>query len=80
MIYKIRLTQSALNDLYTINEYYLAQVNDRVAKRILNEIQVAVQSLKELPERGGCTRRIKDDGNNPLPTNVFFSLSNYLSY
>lgn len=52
MKYQVSLTQAALNDLYAITEYYLAQVSDQVAAEILNKIQSAIQSLEHLPERG----------------------------
>ena len=52
MSYKVSLTQAALNDLYAINDYYLAQVSDKIAENILNNIQTSIQNLEDLPERG----------------------------
>lgn len=52
MKYKVHIAQAALNDLYTINEYYLEQVSNRAASGILNKLQNAIQSLDHLPERG----------------------------
>jgi toxin ParE1/3/4 len=40
-----------LNDLYAINEYYLAQVSDKVAENTLNNIQASLQNLEDLSER-----------------------------
>ena len=52
MSYKVSLTQSALNDLYAINDYYLAQVSDKIAENVINNSQASIQNLKDLPERG----------------------------
>ena len=52
MSYKVRLAQAALNDLYAISDYYLAQVSDKVAENILNNIQASIQNLEDWPERG----------------------------
>lgn len=40
-----------MNDLYAINEYYLAQVSDKVAENTLNNIQASLQNLEDLSER-----------------------------
>ena len=52
MSYNVSLTQAALNDLYTINEYYLVQISDKVAANILKNIQATIQNLADFPERG----------------------------
>ena len=52
MSYKVSLTQAALNDLYAINDYYLAQVSDKIAENVINNIEASIQNLKDLPERG----------------------------
>jgi len=56
--YKVNLTQAALNDLYAINEYYLAQVSDDVASGILHSIQSSIQKLADLPERGSIPKEL----------------------
>ena len=62
MKYKVRLVQSALNDLYTINEYYLEQVNDQVASKVLKQLQTMIQSLDTFPERGTVPSELKPIG------------------
>jgi toxin ParE1/3/4 len=62
--YKISLTQAALNDLYAINEYYLAQVSDKVAANILNDIQETIQNLEHCPERGSVPSELTVTGIN----------------
>jgi len=60
--YKVSLTQAALNDLYAINDYYLAQVSDTVATNIISKLQSAVLSLENLPERGSIPRELSVTG------------------
>jgi len=60
--YKVSLTQSALNDLYAINDYYLAQVSDKIAGNVINKIQASIQSLKDLPERGTIPTELSATG------------------
>ena len=62
MSYKVSLTQSALNDLYAINDYYLAQVSDKIAGNVINKIQASIQSLKDLPERGTIPTELSATG------------------
>jgi len=61
--YKVNLTQAALNDLYAINEYYLAQVSDDVASDILHSIQNTIQTLEYLVERGSIPKELLITGN-----------------
>ena len=56
------MTQSALNDLYAINDYYLAQVSDKIAGNVINKIQASIQSLKDLPERGTIPTELSATG------------------
>ncbi len=63
MKYKVNLTQAALNDLYAINEYYLAQVSDDVASDILHSIQNTIQTLEYLVERGSIPKELLITGN-----------------
>jgi toxin ParE1/3/4 len=62
VVYKVSLTQAALNDLYAINEYYLAQVSDKVATSILNNMQETIQNLEHFPERGTVPSELTDTG------------------
>ncbi len=62
MKYKVSLTQTALNDLYAINDYYLAQVSDTVAADIISKLQAAVLSLENLPGRGAIPKELSVTG------------------
>jgi len=61
--YKVSLTHAALNDLYAINEYYLAQANNNVASDIINNIQETIQNLEYFPERGTIPNELIVTGN-----------------
>jgi len=60
--YKVSFTQSALNDLCTINDYYLAQVSDKIAENVINKIQASIRNLKDLPERGTIPTELSASG------------------
>lgn len=48
----VRLTEPALADLLAINDYFLLEVSDKVAAEIINALEVAVNSLGDLNDRG----------------------------
>jgi toxin ParE1/3/4 len=60
--FKVSLTQSALNDLYAINEYYLVHVNDAIAVQIIDDIQKAINNLEHFPERGVVPKELAVTG------------------
>ncbi|MBV1913981.1 MAG: type II toxin-antitoxin system RelE/ParE family toxin [Pseudomonadales bacterium] len=59
---KVELSRSALNDLFEIDDYYFQQVNDNIASNIIDELEAAVLSLAEFPEKGHAPRELIDIG------------------
>jgi len=60
--YRVELSRSALNDLLEIDDYYLQQVSDSIASKIIEELEAAVVSSGELPERGHSPKELIDIG------------------
>jgi toxin ParE1/3/4 len=54
----LRLTEPALADLLAINDYYLLQVSDRVATKIIDSLELAVNSLADWNERGSVPKEL----------------------
>ncbi len=54
----LRLTEPAFADLLAINDYYLLQVSDRVAAKIIDSLELAVNSLADLNERGSVPKEL----------------------
>lgn len=52
MKYKVNLTRFAQTDLLMIGEYYLSKVGAGHALNILMDIETAIESLKNQPQRG----------------------------
>ncbi len=55
---EIILTDVALSDLFNINDYYLQAVNDNKAAEIIDNLEKAVNSLSEFPERGSFPKEL----------------------
>jgi toxin ParE1/3/4 len=47
-----------LADLLAINDYYLLQVSDRTAAKIIDSLESAFNSLAELNERGSVPKEL----------------------
>ena len=52
------LTDPALADLLAINDYYLLEVSDKVAAKIINTQETAINSLADLNERGTVPKEL----------------------
>lgn len=52
IIYKVELTHLARSDLFNIIEYFSSKAGGLVANQKLTEIESAIATLKELPDRG----------------------------
>ncbi len=52
MTFHVELTHQATADLLNIAQYYLSKAGADVAVAITDAIEVKVQSLREMPERG----------------------------
>ena len=58
MSVSVRLTEPALADLLVINDYYFLSVSDRVAAKIIDSLETAVNSLADLGERGSVPKEL----------------------
>lgn len=54
----VQLTEPALADLLAINDYFLLEVSDKVAARIIDSLETAVNSLADLNERGTVPKEL----------------------
>jgi len=52
------LSEPALADLLDINDYYLAEVSDHIADKIIDSLEAAVNNLAEFPERGSIPKEL----------------------
>jgi len=52
MTFTVELTTHAKNDLLMIAQYYLSKAGAEVAKKLVDSIEEAVQTLIHMPERG----------------------------
>jgi len=55
---EVVLSAPALADLLDINDYYLCEVSDRVASKIIDDLEAAVNNLAEFPERGSIPKEL----------------------
>jgi toxin ParE1/3/4 len=55
---QVILSGMALADLLDINDYYLCEVSDRVASKIIDGLETAVNNLAEFPERGSIPKEL----------------------
>jgi len=58
MTLEVVLSEPALADLLDINDYYLVEVSDRVAGKIIDGLEAAVNNLAEFPERGSIPKEL----------------------
>lgn len=54
----VLLTEPAVSDLFSINDYYLVEASDKTAARIIDSLEAAVNSLSELNERGTIPKEL----------------------
>ncbi|WP_427551858.1 type II toxin-antitoxin system RelE/ParE family toxin (plasmid) [Methylomonas sp. MS20] len=54
----VQLTKLALADLLAINDYFLLEVSDKVAAKIIDTLEAAVISLADLEERGTVPKEL----------------------
>ena len=55
---RLVLSEPALSDLYAINDYYLLEVSDKVAAKIIEDLQLAIEGLNNLPDRGSYPKEL----------------------
>jgi toxin ParE1/3/4 len=58
MMLEVVLSEPALADLLDINDYYLCEVSDRVASKIIDSLEAAVNNLAEFPDRGSIPKEL----------------------
>ena len=58
MMPAVVLSESALTDLLDIHDYYLCEVSDCVAAKIIDGLEAAVNNLAEFPERGSVPKEL----------------------
>lgn len=58
MMLKVVLSEPALADLLDINDYYLWEVSDRVASKIIDGLEAAVNRLAEFPDRDSISKEL----------------------
>lgn len=58
MSFEVLLSEPALADLFSINDYYLLNVSDKIAAEIIDSLEEAVNSLGDFPERGSFPKEL----------------------
>lgn len=58
MKYPVVLSEPALSDLLAINDYYLVEVDEQTAAKIIARLEEAVNSLAEFAERGSIPKEL----------------------
>ncbi|MDP3334944.1 MAG: type II toxin-antitoxin system RelE/ParE family toxin [Methylococcaceae bacterium] len=58
MTLPVRISEPALLDLLDINDYYLVEVDDKVAENIIADLEIAINSLAELTDRGSVPKEL----------------------
>jgi len=58
MTLEVVLSEPALTDLLDINDYYLCEVSDRVAGKIIDGLEAAVNNLAEFPDKGSIPKEL----------------------
>lgn len=54
----VLLSEPALADVLAINDYYLIEVDDKTAAKIIDRLEAAVNSLADLTERGSIPKEL----------------------
>ena len=62
MTLPVFISQPALLDLFDINDYYLVEVDDKTAAKIIDRLESAVNSLANLCERGSIPKELLNLG------------------
>jgi toxin ParE1/3/4 len=52
------LSELALFDLLSINDYFLIEVDDKTAAKVINRLEAAVNSLAEFTARGSIPKEL----------------------
>lgn len=52
------ISEPALLDLLDINDYYLVEVDDKTAAKIIDRLEAAVNSLADFTERGSIPKEL----------------------
>ena len=58
MTLPVIVSEPALIDLLDINDYYLTEVNDRTAAKLIDRLEAAVNSLADFRERGNIPKEL----------------------
>ncbi len=58
MTLEVVLSEPALANLLDINDYYLVEVSDRVAGKIIDGLEAAVNNLAEFPDKGSIPKEL----------------------
>jgi len=58
MTLPVRISEPALLDLLDINDYYLMEVDDKVAEKIISGLEIAINNLAELTDRGSVPKEL----------------------
>jgi toxin ParE1/3/4 len=58
MKHPVVISEPALLDLLDINDYYLLEVNDKTAAKIIDSLESAVNSLADFSERGSIPKEL----------------------
>jgi len=58
MTLPVRISEPALLDLLDINDYYLVEVDDKAADKIIVGLEVAINSLAKLTDRGSVPKEL----------------------
>jgi len=58
MSFEVLLSEPALADLFSINDYFLLNVCDKIAAEIIDSLEEVVNSLTDFPERGSFPKEL----------------------
>ena len=58
MSLKVIITEPALQDLLDINDYYLQEVDYKIAENIISNLEYAINSLADMAERGSYPKEL----------------------
>ena len=72
MTLPVFISQPALLDLFDINDYYLVEVDDKTAAKIIDRLETAVNSLANLCERGSIPKELLNLGIRQYRRNILF--------
>ncbi len=58
MSVSVVLSEPALSDLFSINDYYWLHVSDKIAAEIIDNLEEAINSLSDFPEQGSFPKEL----------------------